>query len=52
MGQETGVQFLVESYQRLKKWCLIAPSLTLIKVKVEQSREKDSTLPSSRYCSY
>ena len=28
-GPETGVQSLVESYQRLKKWYLIPPYLTL-----------------------
>ena len=29
MAQETGVQSQVESYQRLKKWYLILPRLTL-----------------------
>ena len=29
MAWETGVQSLVESYQRLKKWFLISPCLTL-----------------------
>ena len=29
MAQETGVQSKVESYQRLKKWYLIPPCLTL-----------------------
>ena len=29
MVQETGVQSQVESYQRLKKWCLMPPHLTL-----------------------
>ena len=29
IGQETGVQSQVESYQRLKKWYLIPPYLTL-----------------------
>ena len=29
MVQETGVQFQVESYQRLKKWYLMSPWLTL-----------------------
>ena len=43
---ETGVQTQVESYQRLKKWYLIPPCLTLsIKFKVEQSREMSCTLP-------
>ena len=30
MFEETGVQFQVESYQRLKKWYLVLPSLTVI----------------------
>ena len=29
MARETGVQSQVESYQRLKKWYLIPPCLTL-----------------------
>ena len=29
MAEETGVQSQVESYQRLKKWYLISPCLTL-----------------------
>ena len=29
MARETGVQPLVESYQRLKKWYLMSPCLTL-----------------------
>ena len=29
VAQETGVQYQVESYQRLRKWYLIAPCLTL-----------------------
>ena len=29
MARETGIQSLVESYQRLKKWFLIPPYLTL-----------------------
>ena len=45
MAQDTQVQSRVESYQRLKKWYLIPPWLTLkhykvwIKGKVEQSRK-------------
>ena len=29
MAQETGIQSLVESYQRIKKWYLMSPCLTL-----------------------
>ena len=29
MAQQTGAQFQVESYQRLKKWYLMPPRLTL-----------------------
>ncbi len=49
--QETGVQFQVESYQRLKKMILDAALLNTqhykvrIKGKVEQSRERSSTFP-------
>ena len=45
-----GVQSQVKSHQRLKKWYLIPPCLTLsiikvyIKGKVEQSREKNCAL--------
>ena len=51
MVQETGVQSLVESYQRLKKMVLDAALLNThhykvrIKDKVEQSRERSSVLP-------
>ena len=51
MVQETGVQSQVESYQRLKKMVLDAALLNTqhykvwIKGKVEQSRERSSTLP-------
>ena len=50
MAQETWVQPQVESCQRLKKWYLMPPCLTQqykvwIKGKVEQSRERSSTLP-------
>ena len=49
MIRKTGVQSQVESYQRLKKWYLMPPCLTLrivrIKGKVEQSKEKSSALP-------
>ena len=48
MAQETGDHSQVESYQRLKKWYLIPPYLTLsmirIKGKVEQFREMSSAL--------
>ena len=49
MARETGVQSLVESYQRLKKWYLIPLCLTLsimvrFKGKVEQFRERSSAL--------
>ena len=51
MVRETGVQFQVESYQRLKKMVLDASFLNTqaykvrIKGKVEQSKEWSSTLP-------
>ena len=51
MVQEAGVQSQVESYQRLKKWYLMPPCLTLsiirwgIKGKVEYSWERSSALP-------
>ena len=51
MVQEIGVQSQVESYQRLKKMVLDAALLSTqhykvrIKGKVEQSRERSSTLP-------
>ena len=51
MAQKTRVQSQDESYQRIKKWYIIPPGLTLstykvgIKVKVEQSRERRSALP-------
>ena len=50
MVQETGFPSQVESYQRLKKWYLMLPCLTLsiikvrIKGKVELSREMSSAL--------
>ena len=49
MVRETGVQFQVESYQKLKKWYLMPPCLThsiikaRIKAKVKQSREWSTT---------
>ena len=58
MGLETGVQSQVGSYQRLKKWYLIPPCLKLsivkacFKGKVEQSRERNSALPTPRCSSY
>ena len=51
MARETWVQSQVESYQRLKKWYLMPPCLTLsiikvrIKGKVEQSRERSRAHP-------
>ena len=48
MVRETGVHSLAESYQRLKKWFLTPPCLTLriirngSRVKLEQSRERSS----------
>ena len=49
MARETRVQSQVESYQKLKKWYLMLHCLKLsivrIKGKVEQSRERSSTLP-------
>ena len=46
MVQETRVQSQVESYQRLKKkWYLLPLYKICIKGKVEQSRERGSTLP-------
>ncbi len=53
MVKETGVQSLVESYQRLKKMLLDAALLNTqhykvrIKRKVEQSRERGSALPNT-----
>ena len=48
-NRRPGFQSQVESYQKLKKWYLIFPCLTLniirIKSKVEQSREISSALP-------
>ena len=49
IGQETWVQSQVKSYQRLKKWYMMTPCLTLsimlgVKGTVEQSREKSSIL--------
>ena len=51
VARETGVQSLVEAYQRLKKWHFMLLCLTLsnykvrIKGKVEQSRESSRALP-------
>ena len=51
MVRETGVQYQIESYQRLKKMVLDTPLLKTqhynvrIKGKVEQSRERSSALP-------
>ena len=53
MARETGVQSHVVSYQRLKKWYLIPPCLTLSikryvsRVNVKQSRERSWTLPNT-----
>ena len=50
-ARETWVQSQVKSYQRLKKWYLMPPCFNTqhykvwIKGKVEQSRERSSTLP-------
>ena len=49
MARKTGVQYQIESYQRLKKWYLIPPCLTQhykvrIKGKMEQSWERSSAL--------
>ena len=43
MARETGVQSQVESYQRLKKWYMILPCLTLIIIRYV-SRVKWSNL--------
>ena len=49
MVRETWIQYQVASCQRLKKWFLIPPCLTLsnisIKGKVEQFKERSSALP-------
>ena len=48
MARENWVQSQVESCQRHKKWYLMLPCLTLSIIgysKVEQSRERSSTLP-------
>ena len=46
MAWETGVQFQVKSYQRLKKWYLIPQHHKVcIKGKVEQSRERSTAFP-------
>ena len=47
MVRETGVQSLVESYQRLKKWYSIPPYQIRIKGQVEQARELSSALPNT-----
>ena len=58
MARETWVQSQVESYQRLKKWYLMPPCLTLsiikvrIKGKVEQSREGVAPSPTPWCSSY
>ena len=46
MARKTWVQSQVESYQKLKKWYLMLPCLTLsiIKGKVEHSNERSSAL--------
>ena len=49
MAQDTGVESLVEAYQKLKKWYLIPPLLNtqhyyvFIKGKVEQGKESHSS---------
>ena len=51
IAQESGIQFQVKSYQRLKRMVLDAALLNLqhykirIKCEVEQSRERSSILP-------
>ena len=45
MVRETGVQFQVEPYQRLKKWYLMPPYKVRIKGGVEQYREGSRAHP-------
>ena len=56
MAQETWVQSLVESYQRLKKWHLMPPCLTLIiirsRVKWRNPREGVAPFPTPWFSSY
>ena len=58
MAQETRVQSQVESYQRLKKWYLILPCLTLSiiryisRVKWSNPRKGVAPSPTPRYSSY
>ena len=58
MARETWVQSQVESYQRLKKWYLMPPCLTLSiirygsRVRVEQSREGVAPSPTYWCSSY
>ena len=58
MARETWVQSQVESYQRLKKWYLMPPCLTLSIIrygsrgKVEQSREGVAPYPTPWCSSY
>ena len=58
MGQETGIQFQVKLYKRLKKWYLIPPCLTLSiiryvsRVKWSNSGKGVVPSPTLRCCSY
>ena len=58
MVQETGIQSLVKSYQRLKKWYLISPCLTLSiiryvsRVKWSNPRKGVAPFPTARCSSY
>ena len=58
MVQQTGVQSQVKSYQRLKKWYLIPPCLTLsiirymLRVKWSNPGKGEAPSTTSRCCSY
>ena len=56
MGLETGVQSQVESYQKLKKWYLIPPCLTLSIIRylsrIKWSNPEKGVVPSPRCSSY
>ena len=58
MARETGVQSPVESYQKLKKWYLIPPCLTLsiiryvLRVKWSNPGKGVAPSPASWYSSY
>ena len=58
MARETGVQSQVKSYQRLKKWCLMPPCLTLniirygSRVNLSNPGKGVTPSPTPRYSSY